>query len=223
MSLDSKELFGDLVEVEQQDGVQYRHAPFYHDLLNCTACQCREEASKVIPGVGPQDARIIFAGRNPGGEEDNRGLPFVGRGGTELDSMLSDLGLSRAKVGIINVVKCHTDGDRAPKPIEIATCTNHWLKKELDFFHQAEIIFPLGVQAIQVFLGTGSVSPAKREGYWVKVESDGRVLNVCPLNHPGFLLRSRVHQLHMHEATLPHVRKHLIEHFKESYELSREG
>lgn len=216
----SRELFGDTEFIPSKEP-QYHDAPFYASLLGCTSCACRVEATKVIPGVGPKSASILFLGRNPGKQEDKAGAPFVGPGGDELTRMCEALGLDRMKVGILNAVKCHTTGDRPPKPIEIETCTNLWLVKELEFFDQATVIFPMGREAVTVMLGPNSESPGRREGYWMRVEHKDRVLNVCPLNHPGYILRARGMQMQMYNNTLPAVKKHLMANHKEAYERSR--
>lgn len=184
----------------------YHTAPFYADLLACSACPCRAEASRVVPGVGTANAEIVFLGRNPGRDEDSRGLPFVGRGGFELDKMMSALGLDRSKVGIVNLVKCYTKDDRAPKPIEVLTCMELWLEKELAFFHKAKLIFPLGKEAVQAVLGPTALSPGRREGYLKLVRLKDRAFMVIPLNHPGYILRARGQQLEMYNATLPRVK-----------------
>jgi DNA polymerase len=220
MPINTKDLFGDTEKIASTEP-QYHDARFYPSLMQCRACTCRAEASKVVPGVGPKSADFIFLGRNPGKQEDRLGAPFVGPGGEELNRMIDVLGLDRLKVAIFNAVKCHTLNDRPPKPIEIETCTTLWFQKELEYFDKASIIFPMGREAISVMLGPDAVSPAKREGYWMKVIHKERVLHVCPLNHPGYLLRARSYQMQMHNTTLPAVKLHLLEHFREAYERSR--
>jgi DNA polymerase len=223
MPFNTQELFGDLFEGPASSlGPQYHESIFYQPLINCSACACRAEATKVVPGVGPQRAEIVFIGRNPGRNEDQIGLPFVGRGGGELDRMLQALDIDRQKVAIWNVVKCHTMGDRPPKPIEIETCTTLWLGKEIDTFNKVSIVFPMGREAIQVMLGQKAESPARREGYWMKVDYSGRILHVCPLNHPGYLLRNPSMQGRMYNLTLPAVKNHLMTEFRAVYERSRQ-
>lgn len=184
----------------------YHKASFYESMLACTACPCRGEATRVVPGMGKQDAELIFIGRNPGRDEDARGLPFVGRGGTELSKMMDALGVDRSKVGVLNIVKCYTKEDRAPKPIEVLTCTHLWLEKELDFFKRAIVLFPLGKEAVQLILGPSADSPGRREGYWVRVKLGARMFLVIPLNHPGYLLRARGKQMEFYNTTAPRVK-----------------
>lgn len=224
MSLDTRDLFGETEGTGPvTQGPQYHDAPFYHTLLDCCACAIRAEATKVVPGVGPQSAEFIFLGRNPGINEDKMGIPFIGKGGDELDRMLSALEIDRTKVLITNVNKCHTMGDRPPKPIEISACTTMWLGKELEFFNKVSIVFPMGREAVSTMLGPDAQSPGKREGYWVKLSFGDRILHVCPLNHPGYLLRTPSMQGQMYNNTLPAVKKHLLTHFRETYERSRQA
>lgn len=214
-------LFGE-TESSAPSEPQYHQADFYPAMKACTACACRAEAMQVVPGIGPLSAEILFLGRNPGRDEDKSGYPFIGRGGNELDRMLMELDIDRQKIGIMNIVKCHTMGDRPPKPIEVTTCTNLWLGKELKLFSKAKIIFPLGKEAVQYMLGHDAVSPGKREGYWVKISDDkGRVFHVCPLNHPGYILRAPRFQNQMYNTTLPAVKKLLQLHHGEVYARAR--
>lgn len=219
--MDTKDLV-DQHEFVKSSFPMYHEAPFYGDLKACTRCTCRAEAYQVIPGTGLRNTGILFVGRNPGGEEDIEGQPFIGRGGTELTKMCKALGIDRFKCGILNIVKCHTLDDRPPRKEEIETCVSTWLPKEFEWFDQARIIFPLGQHAIQVFLGPKVESPAKREGYWVQVRGlDGKEYDICPLNHPGYLLRARGKQIQMYQATLPEVKKYLMKTHPEIYERSK--
>jgi len=215
--MDISSFLGDNVPSDRD---MYYNANFHDSLLACRACPIREEAARVIPGVGPADAKVIFAGRNPGIKEDDQGQPFVGPGGRELNKMLVALNLDRQDVGIINVVKCHTTDDRAPKDFEAEICTSNWLRKELAFFSQAILLFPLGHLAIKVFLGPTATSPAKHEGYLVNVAlpnedpkdtRPARLLSIIPLNHPGYLLRQRGKGMEMYNNTLPRVKKIIMQ------------
>ncbi len=59
----------------------------------------------------------MFVGEGPGAEEDRQGLPFVGRSGQLLDRlMLEEIGITRDRVYIANVVKCRPPGNRDPLP-----------------------------------------------------------------------------------------------------------
>ena len=67
-------------------------------------------------GAGNADADLMFVGEAPGANEDLQGLPFVGAAGKLLETLLGEIGLSRAEVFIANVLKCRPPGNRDPRP-----------------------------------------------------------------------------------------------------------
>ena len=78
-----------------------------------------ESCATFVPGEGSPDARVVLVGEAPGANEDEQGLPFVGRAGQLLDQLLAEIGLARADVFICNTLKCRPPGNRDPLPIEI--------------------------------------------------------------------------------------------------------
>src|SRR5512135_78765 len=195
----------------------YHHAPWYNDLLACQRCPCRAEAKRVVPGVGPLGSEFLLLGQNPGEEEDEAGLPFVGRGGQELDGWLKVLGLSRAKVLVTNLVKCHTTKNRMPRVGEINVCMGTWLRQEMQTFTNLKCILPLGVPATKAVLGE-TVAPGVMQVFWVDAKFEGRVLHVVPLAHPAFLLRAQHRRDEMYSRVLPQVRDYLVRQEPEAYE-----
>jgi DNA polymerase len=89
----------------------------------CTKCALSRTRTNAVPGVGKALARILFIGEAPGQSEDVKGEPFVGAAGQLLDSLLSEIGLSRKTVFITNIVKCRPPRNRPPSQREIAACT----------------------------------------------------------------------------------------------------
>ena len=73
-------------------------------------------------GSGNADADLMFVGEAPGASEDEQGIPFVGRAGKLLETLLEEIGLSRAEVFIANTLKCRPPGNRDPLPVEIDNC-----------------------------------------------------------------------------------------------------
>nr|WP_255152628.1 uracil-DNA glycosylase [Halorarius halobius] len=102
--------------------------------LEVTACErcpdlC-ESRSRIVNGVGPADADLVFVGEAPGANEDEQGEPFVGRSGTVLDDALRDVGLARADVRITNCVRCRPPENRDPTNAELDNC-REYLETEL--------------------------------------------------------------------------------------------
>ena len=66
-----------------------------HDCLQCRGCGLWETRTHVVFGVGNPEAEILLIGEGPGQNEDEQGVPFVGRAGQLLDDMLAMIGLDR--------------------------------------------------------------------------------------------------------------------------------
>lgn len=81
--------------------------------------------SRIVNGVGPEGAELLFVGEGPGEQEDAEGEPFVGRSGGILDEVLRDYGLGREDVRITNCVKCRPPDNRDPKHTELANCRDY--------------------------------------------------------------------------------------------------
>jgi DNA polymerase len=96
------------------------------DGLTVTACErCPglvDSRSRIVNGVGPADADLLFLGEAPGANEDEQGEPFVGRSGDVLDEGLREVGLDRADVRITNCVRCRPPENRDPHVEELANC-----------------------------------------------------------------------------------------------------
>ena len=98
----------------------------------CERCPALVDSrSRIVDGVGPADADLVFVGEGPGEQEDTQGEPFVGRSGDVLDEALRDAGLSRADVRITNCVRCRPPENRDPHTEELANCRGY-LEAELD-------------------------------------------------------------------------------------------
>ena len=92
------------------------------DCLACRGCALAETRTNVVFGDGARDAEILFIGEGPGQNEDEQGVPFVGRAGQLLDDMLEIIHLDRTKVYIANVVKCRPPQNRDPLNVEQDAC-----------------------------------------------------------------------------------------------------
>jgi DNA polymerase len=97
--------------------------------LSVTACErCPalvESRSRIVNGVGPVDADLVFVGEGPGATEDERGEPFVGRSGDVLEAALRDVGVVRSDVRITNCVRCRPPDNRAPHADELDSCRGY--------------------------------------------------------------------------------------------------
>ena len=120
---------------------------------NCDLCKTRKNS---VPGVGNQNADIVFVGEAPGKSEDLRGKPFVGTAGKKLDEALENSGLTRDQVYITNIVKCRPPKNRIPNDNEKIMCSDY-LKNELSIINP-KIICLMGNTAYGSILNGKCVS-----------------------------------------------------------------
>lgn len=112
------------------------------EIERCKNCELARHRTKVVPGEGPEDARLLFIGEAPGWNEDQTGRPFVGAAGQYLDQLISMIGYKRSQVFIANVIKCRPPENRDPMPGEIMAC-GRWLERQLDLI-KPRVIVTLG-------------------------------------------------------------------------------
>lgn len=150
--------------------------------LNCTACPLCKTRHKVVFGVGPQNAEVLFVGEGPGQQEDLQGEPFVGAAGKLLDDMLSIIDLGRNNCYIANIVKCRPPGNRDPQPEEQDACIGY-LQEQMRLL-QPKILICLGRIAAKRLIDPDYKITAQH-GSWV--EKDG--IWMSAIYHPSALLR----------------------------------
>jgi DNA polymerase len=63
--------------------------------LRCRACPLWASAMQTVFGEGPEHARDMLIGEQPGDREDVQGRPFVGPAGKLLDRPLTEAGIDR--------------------------------------------------------------------------------------------------------------------------------
>ena len=73
----------------------------------CQKCELSKTRTNVVFEDGNRHAKIMLIGEAPGANEDETGVPFVGRAGKLLTKILTEHGIDREKdVYICNTVKC---------------------------------------------------------------------------------------------------------------------
>jgi uracil-DNA glycosylase family 4 len=162
---------------------------------NCQRCKLGKLGRKqIVFGDGDPHAELIFVGEGPGADEDQQGLPFVGRAGQLLNNMIAAMGLKREQVYIANIVKCRPPGNRTPERDECETCSP-FLMRQIGVI-RPKVIVALGATAAKSLLGLNDSMAALRGRFYEfsppgAVAEDGQPL-VCKLAvtyHPAFLLR----------------------------------
>ena len=92
-------------------------------ILKCDRCKLCRGRKQAVPGIGVTHPLVMVIGEGPGADEDEQGIPFVGKAGQLLDKMLIAINLSRnTNCYIANIVKCRPPANRDPLPEESASC-----------------------------------------------------------------------------------------------------
>lgn len=156
----------------------------------CTRCPIHCNATQAVVGEGPQSARIMLVGEQPGDQEDLQGRPFVGPAGQVLNEALEESGIDRTRLFLTNAVKHFKFEPRGKRRLhqnpttgEIDVC-RWWLDKERAFV-QPELIVTLGGSALRGVTGK-SASIASMRGRVHELPGGGKLLATI---HPSFLLR----------------------------------
>jgi DNA polymerase len=149
-------------------------------------CNLRKTAKSLVFADGNPNARIMLIGEAPGRDEDEQGVPFVGRSGQLLDRMLKAIGLDRNSVYITNVIAWRPPGNRTPTPQETEIC-KPFVERHIALV-RPEILVLLGGPASKALLDTNAGITQIR-GKWARLSIEGSEIDVLPMLHPAYLLR----------------------------------
>jgi DNA polymerase len=150
----------------------------------CTRCKLHTLGrTQIVFGVGNPEARLMFVGEAPGADEDEQGVPFVGRAGQLLTKIIEAIGLTREDVYIANVIKCRPPQNRNPEPDEVDSC-EPFLFQQIDAI-KPKVIVALGKFGAQTLLRT--MDPISRLRGRV---FEYRGAKLIPTFHPAYLLRN---------------------------------
>jgi uracil-DNA glycosylase len=152
----------------------------------CVRCQELAATRKnVVFGAGNANAELMFVGEAPGASEDERGLPFVGRAGKLLETLLVEIGLERKDVFIANVLKCRPPGNRDPLPLEIENCREY-------LYRQVELIQPRVICSLGNFstklLRDDPTGITRLHGKPQELTLGKRSVRLYPIFHPAAAL-----------------------------------
>ena len=155
-------------------------------IINLKNCDLKKQAKNIVFSDGNPKSKIMFIGEAPGSNEDQEGLPFVGRAGILLDKMLTAINLNRDKIYISNIINYRPPDNRRPSEAEI--------KRYLPFvIKHIEIISPkilvlLGSTAMSALIGNDVVI-SKMRGKWIEKQIGNCKTSVIITFHPAFLMR----------------------------------
>ena len=148
---------------------------------HCRECALWETRKNVVFGVGNPQAEIMLVGEGPGANEDEQGIPFVGKAGF-LDDMLAIIGLDRTMVYIANIVKCRPPGNRDPLNVEQDACIGY-LRRQMELI-RPKILVCLGrIAAMRLINDKFRIT--REHGVWHDIGG----IRMMAVYHPSALLR----------------------------------
>ena len=156
---------------------------YRRQIEKCQKCSLGQTRIKFVFGDGDPNSKLVFVGEAPGSDEDEQGLPFVGKAGQLLTKIIEAINFKRSQVYICNILKCRPPNNRNPLPAEIELC-EPYLIKQLEIIKPA-VICTLGTFASQTLLKT-DIPISKLRGkihYYQNIK-------LVPTFHPAALLRN---------------------------------
>jgi uracil-DNA glycosylase len=166
---------------------------------DCRGCELYKDATQVVMGQGLKRARLVLLGEQPGDQEDQQGLPFVGPAGRLLDRALEDAGIDRKDTYRTNVVKHFrwrgTRGKqrihRGPTQMHVAAC-GPWLVAELRELRPAGVVLLGGTAGKALYGSKFRVGDARGTlTQWPdRFPVDHPPAWVLPTTHPSAVLRA---------------------------------
>lgn len=153
------------------------------NIHNCLECELGHTRKSFVFGSGNPKSKILIIGEAPGADEDEQGVPFIGRAGQLLTKILEAINFSRDEVYIANIIKCRPPENRRPKPAEVEQC-EPYLKKQIEILNP-EFILALGLTAVNTLL-KGDYKMKDVRGKILEYEGKKLLITY----HPAALLRN---------------------------------
>lgn len=160
------------------------------EVATCAKCGLGATRTNTVFSRGNPNAKLVFVGEAPGADEDEQGLPFVGRAGQLLDKMIGAMGLDPEKdVYVCNIIKCRPPGNRKPEAAEIDACIPY-LHEQLAALNP-KVIVAMGNTAVGALLNT-KLGITKLRGSWKLYKGK---IPIMPTYHPSYLIRPSAQQV----------------------------
>ena len=149
-------------------------------------CSLKSNATNIVFNDGNPKSKIMLIGEAPGSNEDQEGLPFVGRAGVLLDKMLASINLDRKNVYITNIINYRPPENRRPTDEEMSRYLP-FVKKHIEIINP-KILVLLGSTAMNALIDNDVVI-SKVRGQWIEKQLGQCKTSIIVTFHPAFLMR----------------------------------
>ena len=147
----------------------------------CTNCLLHEGRDLPVFSKGNPKADIVICGMAPAKEENIAGVPFVGRSGRLLDTVLDAAGIK--DYYITNLVKCYVPAGVRLTPHCMDVCSDYFCG-EVDYIKPKVLIY-LGSDVTSYLLGTDRKMFKDIRGQLMLHD----MYTTIPTYHPSYALR----------------------------------
>ena len=164
------------------------------EATGCRGCELWEPASQVVFSAGNEHAPMMLVGEQPGDQEDQQGIPFVGPAGQLLQRALADAGIERSQVYVTNAVKHFRFELRGKRRIHQTPQVSHikackpWLEAEVAQV-RPQLIVALGATAGKSMMGSGFRITQQR-GQRLETIIGALTVPLIATIHPSAVLRT---------------------------------
>ena len=149
----------------------------------CSLCKLHEGCrSPFMPSHGSKEPLVLIIGEAPGEEEDARNIPFVGKAGKLLRTVLEEIGFDIKKdIRFTYTVRCRPPQNKITKKA-IEYCSRFAMEEIKKY--KPEMVFIMGNSPLSGILGESGISN------WNGSIITKQDVVYMPLYHPAYLLRN---------------------------------
>lgn len=159
-------------------------------VCNCQKCPALAQTrTQTVFGTGNPNATIVFCGEAPGRNEDEEGVPFVGRAGVLLDKILQACGMIKEEVYILNTLKCRPPNNRNPSEEEAANC-RPFLDLQLKVINPKYIVCLGAIASNNILKNEEPLPMYKMRKQFFEYKNKPVDAKVLCTYHPAYLLRN---------------------------------
>jgi DNA polymerase len=161
----------------------------------CEACNLHKGRGSVVFGFGHWPGpQWMLVSEAPTTDDDRAGVPFQGRAGALLQSMLAAAGINaQAQVYTTQLVKCRPLGNRPPQEDEISACSAY-LRRQVALVKPVRLVALGELAARALYSGPESLEQLQGQVLHYTCES-GRQIPLFLTHNPTALLTRPQHKL----------------------------
>ncbi|MFT8768109.1 MAG: UdgX family uracil-DNA binding protein [Gluconobacter cerinus] len=166
-------------------------ADLKQQIRTCKACSLHCHATQAVLGEGPETAKIMLVGEQPGDQEDLAGRPFVGPAGSLLKECMAEAGVEPQALYMTNAVKHFRFTTRGRRRIHQTPGAEHvqacqpWLRQEIALV-RPQLVVTLGATALRAVAGPTAQLRDFRGLMREDAQGGHRHLSLA---HPSWILR----------------------------------